>query len=181
MQPPSDMLDAGLASLATSFSTDGVVTLIIGENEQKMTAHGSHLTRNSPFFAAAMKKDWAEGQTRTIKLPDECPANMAHYLSFLYGGRLLTQSILSGVESQIKPGYQILAALYVCGERFLNRYLQSAIVREILRLTRLYDGLKYKYHYPIGKPMNTIYRGTPKRSLGRRLLVDLHVSKGVQE
>lgn len=49
----SEALDANLIA---QFSADSAVTLIVGQDEQKMIAHEIMLTRDSDFFAAAMKK-----------------------------------------------------------------------------------------------------------------------------
>jgi hypothetical protein len=168
----SEAIDAISAS---QFGADSMVTLLVGKNEQKMIAYSSYLTRDSEFFAAAMKKEWVEGQTRIVKLPEEDPSTMAHYLSFLYGGRLFAEEVTT--MGELTSPYNLLASLYVCGERFLNRRLQSKIVEQLLRLTGIKDE-EGKGWYPNTKAVNTIYRGTPEGSPGRRFLVDMHVTKG---
>jgi hypothetical protein len=110
---PSEALDA---ISAAKFSADGMVTLLVGKNEQTMIAQGDYPTRDSEFFAAAMKKEWQEGQKRTIKLPEECPTTMVHYLSFVYTGNLFAEEIATMDGNQILPCYEMLANLYVCGE-----------------------------------------------------------------
>jgi hypothetical protein len=98
---PSEAPDA--ISVA-QFSADGMVTLLVGKNEQTMIAQGDYLTRDSEFFAATMKKEWQEGQKRTIKLPEECPATMAHYLSFMYSGKLFAEEIATMDRGGHKQG-----------------------------------------------------------------------------
>jgi hypothetical protein len=163
--------------LVSQFSADAVVTLLVGEDEQTMIVHSSQLTRDSEFFTAAMKKEWVEGQTRVIRLPEERPATMAHYLSFLHSGRLFAEEITTLDKGPIKHCYSLLASLYVCGERYLNRRLQSAIIVQMFRLTRI-PGKNSRHFYPSRTTVNTVYRGTPEGSPGRRLLVDLHIIKG---
>jgi hypothetical protein len=123
-----------------------------------MIVHAPKLTRDSSYFEAAMKNQWVEGQTRTISLPEESPATIAHYLSYSYSGKLFAEDIrfasLRKHESHIEPCFQMLVSLYVCGERFLNRRIQE---------------------------VNIMYRGTPEGSPGRRLLVDLQVFMGLKE
>jgi len=142
-----------------------------------MIAYGVQLTRDSDFFAAAMKKEWAEGQTRTIKLPEESPDVAAHYLSYLYSGKLFTEDIKSVSGQTIVPCSDLLASLYVSCERYLNRKLQSAIIAEIIRLTSMSDN-EGKHWIPTEKCVATVYHGTPKGSPARRLLVDLQVASG---
>jgi hypothetical protein len=176
----SEALDS---ALSCHFSPDSTVTLLVGPNEQKMIAYGSQLTQDSHFFAAALKKEWTEGQTRTIKLPEECPATMAHYLAYSYGGKLFTEDIKSGSlrkdESHIETCFQMLVSLYVCGEHFLNHRIQQSVVKEILRisLSRGEGG----YWYPTREEVNIMYRGTPEGSPGRRLMVDLQVLMGAKD
>lgn len=174
IKTPNEAINAALLS---HFSENGTVTLLVGEDEQKMIAHSIHLTQDSEFFAAALKKEWAEGQTRIIKLPEEDTASMAHYLSYLYGGKLSTEDIKSVTGKEIYPCFDLLTCLYVCGERFLNRKIQHAVLAEILRLSSLPD--KHGVQWcPAAESANIMYRGTPEDSPGRRLLVDLYVVKG---
>jgi hypothetical protein len=165
---------------ASQFSVSGTVTLLVGDDEQKMIAHGEHLARDSEYFAAAMKKEWVEGQTRTIRLTEECPDAMAHYLSFVYTGKLFTEDVDTVDGERTKPCYLLLVSLYVCGERFLNRRLQSAVVEQILRLTSMPDK-DGKEWYPTGESVNIVYNGTPEGSPGRCLMVDLHVVMGATQ
>ena len=80
--------DAGAiqdVQVATSynFSHDDIITLIVGPEEVKMSVHGAYLTRDSEFFKAALKKEWVKDETRVIKLPEEDPVMMAHYMTFV--------------------------------------------------------------------------------------------------
>ena len=168
---PNEAIDSAHSS---HFSPESYVTLLVGSNEQKMIAYGSHLARDSDFFAAAMKKEWVEGQTRTIKLPEECPAIMAHYLSYLYSGKLFTEDIKSVPGEEILPCFQLLASLCVACERFLNTELQFKILAEIRRLYFTPDR-DAKYWYPTPEAIAIIYDGTPGGSQCRRLLVEMHV------
>lgn len=67
-----------------SFDQDDAVTLLVGPTEHAILTHGNFISRRSEFFKAVLKKEWAEGQTRTIKLPDEDPQAVTHYLSYVY-------------------------------------------------------------------------------------------------
>lgn len=171
---PNEAINAALLS---HFSAYGVLTLLVGEDEQKMIAHSMHLTQDSEFFAAALKIEWEEGQTRIIKLPEESTATMAHYLSYLYGRILSTEDIKCVNGKDIYPCFDLLASLYVCGERFLNRKIQHAVLAEILRLSSISDKNGVQW-CPSTESANIIYAGTPEDSPGRRLLIDLYVVKG---
>jgi hypothetical protein len=94
--------------------------------------------------------------------------------------RLFAEDIAIVDEDSLETSYSLLASLYVCGERFLNRRLQDAIIKQILRLACIpdKDGVSWN---PSAKAVNTVYHGTPQGSLGRHLMVDLHVFFGVED
>ena len=170
-----------MASVSSAdFSREGTVTLLVGHSEQELQAYSSDLVRESQFFAAAIKTEWVEGQTRTIKLPEEDPAAIAHYLKYLYTGKFFTEDITGTVGDGIESCFQLLSKLYVSGERFIHPKFQNVVLKEIIRLTRLPDEDRM-YWYPTGEDVNIVYRGTSQGSPGRRLMVDLHVVMGAKE
>lgn len=83
------------------FNAENVVTLLVGREKESMIAHTSYLTRTSEFFASALKKEWIEGQTRTIELIEETPKLMAHYLDWVYTAQLPLKT--SFMSRQIAP------------------------------------------------------------------------------
>lgn len=80
-------------------------------------------------------------------------------------------------KDQISTCYTLLASLYVCGERFLNRLLRSAVFAQIIRLVNRSDKNGSRWA-PNGEVVNVMYRGTPAGSPGRRLMVDIHTKRG---
>jgi hypothetical protein len=159
------------------FNQEDLVTLLVGPEQKKMVVHGTYLARTSDFFKAALKKEWTEGQTRTINLPEECPEIMAHYLSYTYTKRLSSRDQIYHGKSDFDYIYTLLATLYVCGERFINPVIQQAVIKEIFRLMQKRD-LRGVTWYPIQEEVNIIYRGTPENSPARRLMIDIHLADG---
>lgn len=170
--------------LSFSFDQDDAVTLLVGANEHAILTHGNYLARKSDFFKAALKKEWKEGQPRTIKLPDECPQLMSHYLNYTYSQVLPTSIFVRdftgtfGEESA--DFYELLAELYVLGERMLDDAVRTAVTKKIVRLTTLVCR-DSRYHYPSKEAANIIYRGTTEGSPARRLMVDVHVRFGTHK
>lgn len=76
--------DAPVEQFSFSFDHNDAVTLHVGPNEHVLLARGSFITRNSDFFTTALKKEWTQGQTRVIKLPEEHPQVVSHYLNYTY-------------------------------------------------------------------------------------------------
>jgi hypothetical protein len=142
-----------------------------------MVVHGTYLARDSDYFKAALKKDWIEGQTRTIVLVEECPEIMAQYINFTYARTLSSEDKMYKETSDFKSIYQLLATLYVYGERFINPTIQKAVIKENFRNVDLIDA-RGDMWCPSKNSVNIIYRGTPENSPARRLMVDLHLSYG---
>lgn len=63
------------------FETD-VVTLVVGEKEEKLLLHKSHIEK-SRFLTAAFKEEWARG-ARELKLPEDDAEVLGDYLHYLY-------------------------------------------------------------------------------------------------
>ena len=161
------------------FNAENAVTLLVGPDKHSMIVHASYLARTSEFFASALKKEWTEGQTRIIELDEETPELMAHYLDWLYTTELPTKGCKSfDLESSRVGTNDLLAELYVLGERRLDSQLRDAIITEFIRL-------RLAFHYASGcqssqrvSAINIIYHGTPVGSPARRLMVDLSLRSG---
>ena len=140
-----------------------------------MTVHSSYIAV-SEFFQTALKKEWAEGQTRTIKLPSEKAELVAQYLDWVYGKGLPTRNTKN--DCQKGDVYDVLTELYGLGERLLDSTLRNAIVKEMVRFTKLGGPIAETQWLPNSTATNTIYECTTATSPVRRLLVDLFVIKG---
>jgi len=161
---------------AYDFNPNDLVILLVGPEEQKMVVHSPQITAHSEFFAAALKKEWVEGQTRQIKLPEEEPDVMAYYIEHIYFGKLPTDiytTVSPGLEKE--QGYKILAQMYVLAERLLDSKCRNRILKEILRLRDLKCKTGVPWN-PTCVPINIIYQGTTPGSPARRLLVDIHAN-----
>lgn len=172
--PPPEFSPAGLPF---SFDQDDSVLLHVGPTQHVLLAHGAFITRNSDFFKAALKKEWAEGQTRVIKLPEEKPHVVSHYLNYTYTNKLPLDSPNSYevmAQSVFAPHYYVLLAeLYVLGERLLDQSIRTAVIEKFIDLEW--------YGVSVKDAANIIYRGTTTTSPARRLMVDFQVKFGQKE
>jgi hypothetical protein len=160
---------------SSSYGKDEIITLLIGAEETEMVALASCISLHSEFFRAALKKDWAEGQTRTIKLPEEKPAIVAQYLDFTVGKGLPTDS--TRMDPQEGEVYNVLAKLFAFGERVLDSALRNTIIAEIIRFTGVVS-INGRTIWPSLEPVSDIYSCTTPGSPARRLMVDLYVHAG---
>lgn len=157
----------------SSYHKDDMVELLVGLGEVEIHAHGAYLSRHSEFFGAALKEEWIEGQTRSVKLPREQPETVAQYLDFIYGGDLPTKSIRT--IRRRGRAYNVLAELYALGERLLDSNVRNAIIAEFVRLTTYNKDGKLNY-FPNNNAVRTIYHCTTAASPARRLMVDFYAS-----
>jgi hypothetical protein len=167
-----------------SFDQSGAVTLKVGLDEHTILAHGSFISRNSEFFKAALRKEWVEGKIHIIKLPEECPHLITHYLKYIYCNCLPTDDVTPALKDVFvkdsNQHYQLLAELYVLGERLLDKSFRRATINEIIRLSNIYN-TGWTRQCPGKETVNIIYRGTLAGSPARRLMVDCHVAFGTAE
>jgi hypothetical protein len=175
------MAEPGTIIAAPMFSLreQDLVTLLVGPDEQKFIIHESCIARNSDFFKAALKKEWAEGQTRTVKLPDEhCLDTVVHYLNFAYHGKLPTQDIITNFPGGLCPDpYPSLAKIYVLGERMIDKAVQHAAIKEFIRLSSLKNKDNQR-SFPGAQATTVLFEGTNANSPIRRLIVDFYVTYG---
>merc|ERR1712093_339825 len=79
----SDLLDSSLLQTCPE-----IVTLLVGPNETKMTAHKAILAFNSAFFEAALYGKFKESQTNTIALPQDSFQTISAFLTWAYSGQI---------------------------------------------------------------------------------------------
>lgn len=178
------MVEAGETMAAPAFSLrkEDVVILLVGPDEEEFTVHESCITRNSDFFKAAMRREWAEGQTRTIKLPEEtCIESFVNYLNFSYREKLPTENFTIITNEGFKrtgDPYQVLGKIFVIGERMLDKSVQNAVAREFLRLAKIKSPNDMR-RFPGESTITMIYEGTSTGSPMRRMMVAFYVTLGI--
>jgi hypothetical protein len=173
------------------FTTDNLVTLDVGPSHHKIIVHKHSITRTSQFFAAALKKDWTEGQTRTLDLPEEIPEHMEYYCEYLYSDELPTKGFTHKKDGDnMEAGFELLANLYVFGERRMDTKLRNAVAHEMLRIqslplanppgfgARIAPCVPCVPCVPSTATVNIIYQSTPEGSPARRLMVDMLIAFG---
>lgn len=178
-----------------TFCSSSTVTLLVGQSQTRMTIHGSVITLTSDFFATALKQTWVEGQTKLVKLPEEEPVHLTHYLEWIYTRKLPTsvyhrRPIFGSphahtiVPASYSDSYILLSHLYVLGERMLDPDFRNVVLKEMVRVMNLglapeSPAIRPGLSLPL-EVVNTIYQGTTSGSPARRLLVDWCLAFGHQ-
>jgi hypothetical protein len=161
-------------STTSNYDKNDMITLLVGSEERPLLAHGSYLAMHSEFFKAALKKEWVEGQTRTVKLPDEQPEIVAQYLGFVYGKGLPID--VRGDDLHKGRVFEVLTELFALGERLLDSTLRNHILKSIIHFTKVQTS--EGFYYPNARAINNIYNCTTAASPARSLMVKLYVSAG---
>lgn len=152
-----------------------MIGVLVGKHEEPYFIHERILSRNSLFFEAALKKEWKEGQTRTVKLPEEDSAVFGRYANYLYTGSLACQG------NSIDAEYTVLADAYILGETMLDDHYQHAVLDAIIQTFQ--EDRQFRYPVPTGfckfrvpdiDFVNKVYQYTTASSPLRKFLVDTY-------
>lgn len=107
-----------------------------------------------------------------IKLPEDRPDVFAHYLKYTYSNTL-PSCVFTADTTETSDDYgsrynQLLAELYVLGERLLDDSIRLDIIQKIIDIS--------SHCAPITEAAMIIYRGTTDDAPARRLMVDILVN-----
>lgn len=165
---------------STKYAADGLVTLLIGPEQDKLVVNGHWLAKSSAFFRAALKKEWKEGKERVIALPEESTEHAELYLDFVFGNALPTDHIQDYEQLSLDLPFPTLFDLYIFGERVLNASIRNAVITETIRLMALEDDRGDGW-IPDWVEAASIYPRTPPTSPLREFIVDVLVQFGKPE
>ncbi|GIZ43512.1 hypothetical protein CKM354_000673600 [Cercospora kikuchii] len=76
------------AEAAFDFSSPPIAIKVGSPNPQMFYVDESVLRKSSKFFDAALKKEWKEGQQRTVDLPECDPEGFKVYINWLHSGKI---------------------------------------------------------------------------------------------
>ncbi|KAI6853114.1 hypothetical protein KC323_g9428 [Hortaea werneckii] len=164
--------------LAGSFESQ-ITTLLVGVEEREYRVHQDLLSSNSPYFAAAVKEEWEEGQERRISLLDDSAAAVDLYIQWIYNKRIFCRQPLEEIEK----GQEELGVLidgFIFGEKIQDGDFKDAIIDALIASVSTI-GKEDRYWYPSGEMVDRAYKGTPPGSPLRRLLIDMHVHHGCRD
>lgn len=147
-----------------------IVEVVAGQEQKTYQVHENLLRANSGFFDAALKKEWKEGNSRKVTLPEEQPEMMYRYIMYLYTGL-----IVCNCESRMKK-YLLLANLFVLGERMLDDSYKDKVLDKMDELACLDLDTESNWAiFPGIVAVNVVYSKTPVTSPMCCFLVDLYV------
>lgn len=147
------------------------ITLLVGPESSPTTfiVHKEAATARSKFISAACSSNWIEGQSKTIKLPEEKPDYIQAYIHWLY-----TNSVNLAILGQcISPRkWEEHIKLYLLANRLDDIRLRNMIINMIVDIDTDVSGKLPSY-----KSVTLAYDGTHDGAPLRKLLVSLFFAR----
>jgi hypothetical protein len=151
--------------------------------------HESFLTSRSGFFRRALNGNWAESDTRIVKLPEDDPHIFALYLNYVFNGQLATMgktpeefATLGLLEfyKHIHHEYEEVSRLYILAEKLQDVATKNAELAATMDIsqTESVGGLRA---LPSPRSIQIIYAATLAGSPARRLVADMWSTLSVYE
>lgn len=164
------------------FDKGDSVTLIVGPEKRELLVHANYISRRSAFFEASLKKEWLEGQTRTVTLPEDDYDVVTAYLKFIYSGRLDTTLVHMSTTTRTKEEHSghflELAKLYVLGNKLMDDDVKTAVVKEVHRFFVECCTMNHCHCLPDHRFVNTLYAGTTTTNPLLKLFMSVFMSQG---
>lgn len=130
-------------------------------------------------FKTALKKEWREGQTRTISMPTDEYETVTDYMRFIYSDKFpgpQTVDLMEGFSGHsAAKRFVPLAKLYVLGHRMMDDAVKKAVVRELHWISAKCGCRTF---FPGHETINIIYTGTMEGDPIRSLLIDIYLCHG---
>lgn len=147
-----------------------IIEVVAGQEQKTYHVHENLLRANSGFFNAALKKEWLEGSSRKVSLPEEDPKMVFRYITYLYTG-----SVASDASQTLREQHILLARSFVLGERLIDDKYKDKALDRMRHLASKVGSSKSGRGLPDMEAANIVYSGTPSTSPMRCFLVDLYM------
>ncbi|KAH7085250.1 hypothetical protein BKA63DRAFT_13643 [Paraphoma chrysanthemicola] len=160
---------------AISFDVSTMLIVVVGKepNEKRFLVHEGFVCARSAFFQRAMNGPWAERDERIIKLPEDDPEVFAIYVNFVYTNTVATGPLERPIHrATARTEYMLLSKLYVLCEKLCDIAAKNAVLQAIRAVSSEVTDSGEMYIANLSA-VQIIYAGTPKGSLGRRLMADM--------
>jgi hypothetical protein len=155
-----------------------VTTLVAEPDEREIRVHQDLLCARSPYFAAAAKEHWKEGQERRVPLLHDKYVAVGLYVQWIYGGKIFSRpSKGDGDHNPAHSEVSDLVEAFVFGEKIQDGDFKDAVIDSVIASINI-PGKDGKCWYPVGPVIDRAYEGTPEGSPLRRLMVDIHLHHG---
>ena len=151
-----------------------VISIRVGPepSHTDFTIHENLLRKSSPFFEAALGREWLESEERVVRLPTNGAKAFQVYSQWLYTGRLHTRASSDRLSfHEEKEEWDCLVGAYLLGE-----YLQEITFRDsVMDAMQEWVQLCHYTSFNVYEQATEIYDNTSSGSPLRLLVTDLTV------
>lgn len=164
----SPEMNSTIDFIPSSWPTDDIITLRVGNVPTLFHVHKSLLIHNSPFFKNALTHDWKEAKGGVVDLPEDSIEVMQSWVLWLYQKHLFTPapSDNNKNDSVLQP---FLCQCYAFGDKIQDKDFKDTIIDAYILRCRKLGATSFGM-------IRTTYEHTTRRSRARRLHVDLAMS-----
>lgn len=87
------------ADISTSYNYDETISILVGPEKAKFTAHKDVLSARSQYFNTACSERWLEGQQKTVPLPEHERETFQMYMDLIYNRLVYDTGELAVMDS----------------------------------------------------------------------------------
>jgi hypothetical protein len=136
------------------------------------TVHENLLRKSSPFFEAALGREWLESEERVVRLPTNGAKAFQVYSQWLYTGRLHTRlSSDRKIKYGLREEWKCLVSAYLLGEYLQEITFRDSVMDAMQEWVQLYTTMSINAY----ESATEIYDNTSSGSPLRLLVTDLTV------
>ncbi|KAK5216556.1 Transmembrane emp24 domain-containing protein 10 [Exophiala xenobiotica] len=114
-----------------SFAQSRFITIIVGAEESKYTAHQEILVAKCPFFATCLTAGMIEASSGEVRLPEDSPEAFGYFIDWVYYGKV--QDIGDDTEK-----VTLAMEAWVLADKFCMPEWQDQLMDQILQYVRIY-------------------------------------------
>ncbi|QDS75942.1 hypothetical protein FKW77_003205 [Venturia effusa] len=175
----------------TSSSHGKSITVCVGQHDEdgeveNFIVHEELIRAQSPFFEAAMARDWPESKARLVTLDTDSPDVFGLYVNWIYRHRIYLEplpttsaghdvpevvpngggTVSDEVLELFRARHNLLVRAYILGDKILDRDFQDAVIDGLIDFSRR------RNVWPI-RQVKVIFENTLEKSPLRTLLVHM--------
>ena len=109
-----------------------MIVLEVGPNKERFTAHKDLLVSKSPYFEAALRPEFTEGQEEVVSWPEVDADVVPVFLNWVYSDKIRW----CDTNMMLDDAINILGTLYVFADAFQMIGLADAVVKELESLLK---------------------------------------------
>lgn len=164
MQPPkrshADMM------CRYEYDYNNLITVLVGEDEEKFSVHRDSIREKSKFFSAAVSSGrWREGRKKLVRLPEIRSDEFRLYVHWVYTGEIVPEVLWHVPEADADQALLSCIAAYILGDVLDDENLRECAIETMI------EKCPGKSSVPDGEWCTAIWEQTSKGSTLRKFMI----------